>query len=82
MAIDHLEISLENNPDDRYALTALATLYSKIGKHRKVIELVESLCECRDEVTVAIIVPLLKKAYNVNKDILKLAEMKRKYPTF
>jgi tetratricopeptide (TPR) repeat protein len=67
----------ESDPADPIARYALAGLYDRRGAYRKVIELLEPIRTTQNPKTRQMSLPLLLKAYDKSRDIVKAAELRR-----
>lgn len=76
LAIERLEIALDEIPDDPITVCTLADILSKKGHYRRVIELLEPLKDHPNQKTRQITQRLLLRAYEQTHDTLRASELK------
>jgi len=76
-AEEKLLVAHESDPQDPIARHALAGLYDRRGAYRKVIEVLEPIRKTQNPKTRQASLPLLLKAYDRSREIVKAAELRR-----
>ena len=76
IAVESFLIAHEISPNDPLTVHALAHMYERKGQFKNVIKLLEPFRKHPSKLTRKISLPLLLKAYQNDRDLLKMAEIK------
>lgn len=76
------EVALKETPNDFMARHALGNMYVRMHVHDKAATILEPLLQSGSPETLQKTVPLLRECYERTGQMLKLAELKSKYPQY